>query len=137
MAFLADEKKWVFALIDYHNTLNVPESHMNRLLDIKNTGDILQSDLILLNDFKRFLDDAEREKLTEYITHFFGNTEYRTIKELRTLSGMTQLKFSELFGIPRRTLQAWELGQNPAPLYLVKLIEYYLFHENIIETAEN
>lgn len=55
-----------------------------------------------------------------------------TIKELRTMSGMTQKQFSEYFGIPHRTIQNWEGGQRSCPDYLLNLIKYKLEKENKI-----
>ena len=56
-----------------------------------------------------------------------------TIKELRKMTGLTQEKFGEYFGIPRRTIQNWELGMRECPDYLLDLMEYKLRKENIIE----
>ena len=56
-----------------------------------------------------------------------------TIKELRTLSGMTQLEFSEYFGFSR---QSWEGGKRECPEYLLKLIQYKLENEGMIKNRE-
>lgn len=60
-----------------------------------------------------------------------------TVRELRELSGMSQQKFADYFGIPRRTLQNWELENSPnsrtCPPYLLALLEYKLTHEKIID----
>jgi DNA-binding transcriptional regulator YiaG len=57
-------------------------------------------------------------------------------KELRKASGMSQRKFAEYFGIPRRTLEDWERGiANCAP-YLLDLMKYKLEKENKL-TEEN
>lgn len=56
-----------------------------------------------------------------------------TIKELRKASGMTQQKFADYFGIPKRTIQNWEAGINKCPEYLLDLMEYKLKHEGIIK----
>lgn len=55
-----------------------------------------------------------------------------TIKEIRTACGMTQKDFAEKLGIPKRTIENWELGPKEnqkkgsrAPLdYIVKLVEF-------------
>jgi transcriptional regulator with XRE-family HTH domain len=52
-----------------------------------------------------------------------------TIKELRSLSGMTQHEFADYFDIPFRSIQNWEGGQRNAPDYVTKLIEYKLLKE--------
>lgn len=57
------------------------------------------------------------------------------IKELRKTTGMTQKAFAEYFGIPHRTIQNWEGGQNECPHYLLELIEYKLKNEKIIKEA--
>ncbi len=56
----------------------------------------------------------------------------RRILSLRTASGMARAKFAEYFGIPYRTLQAWELGDREAPKYVTDLIEYKLKKEGLI-----
>ncbi len=45
------------------------------------------------------------------------------IKELRAITGLSQQKFGDKYGIPRRTLQNWELGLRKAPDYTVKMLE--------------
>ena len=56
-----------------------------------------------------------------------------TIKQLRTLSGMTQKQFGEFFGIPHRTIQDWEAEKRTPPEYIPKLLQYKLENENIIK----
>lgn len=60
-----------------------------------------------------------------------------TFKELRKLSGMTQRKYAEYFGIPRRTIEDWESGKRSCTDYLMRLMEYKLRKENIIEKGEH
>lgn len=59
-----------------------------------------------------------------------------TIKELRTLSGMTQKGFAEYFKISKRAIESWEGGQRECPEYLLKLLQYKLENENIIKKGE-
>jgi DNA-binding transcriptional regulator YiaG len=54
------------------------------------------------------------------------------ILDLRTASGMSRKDFAAYFGLPYRTLQAWEIGDREAPEYLVDLIEYKLRNEGKI-----
>ena len=54
------------------------------------------------------------------------------ILDLRTASGMSRKDFAVYFGLPYRTLQAWEIGDREAPEYLVDLMEYKLRNENKI-----
>ena len=52
-----------------------------------------------------------------------------TIKELRTLSGMTQQAFSDYFGVSKRAVESWEGGQRECPEYLLDLMQYKLEKE--------
>lgn len=45
------------------------------------------------------------------------------IKELRELTGMSQKRFAEYFGIPIRTIQEWEQNKRKPAEYLTKLME--------------
>ena len=46
-----------------------------------------------------------------------------TVKEIRGLTKLSQKKFAEMYGIPQRTLEAWEMGERePAP-YILTLLE--------------
>ena len=51
------------------------------------------------------------------------------IKALREKYKLTRKEFTELFEIPYRTVQDWELGNRKCPNYLIKLIEYKLEKE--------
>lgn len=44
------------------------------------------------------------------------------IKEIRELTGLSQSKFAEQYGIPVRTLQGWEAGKKVPP-HILHLIE--------------
>lgn len=58
-----------------------------------------------------------------------------SIKGLRIASGMTQREFSEYFGIPKRTIEDWEVERRKCPEYLADLIAYKLITENLITTT--
>lgn len=45
------------------------------------------------------------------------------IKELREKYKLTQAKLSELYGIPKRSIENWEAGSRKPPEYVVTLIE--------------
>ena len=55
------------------------------------------------------------------------------IRRMRRETGMSQVKFSEYFGIPRRTVEDWESGKHNPPEYVVRLIAYKLAMEGLIE----
>lgn len=62
------------------------------------------------------------ENLTEI--HTLANS---TLKETRTRLNLKREGFSNLFEIPYRTLQDWELGNRTPPTYVKLLIDYSLF----------
>lgn len=46
----------------------------------------------------------------------------KSIKEVRAELGMTQQKFSDTFGIPKRTIESWEMGIRTPPPYVIRLL---------------
>ncbi len=57
-------------------------------------------------------------------------------RELRKESKMTQKQFSEYFGIPKRTVESWDMGERSCPEYLIDLLEYKLIKEGFILDEE-
>nr|DAG15917.1 MAG TPA: putative transcriptional regulator [Caudoviricetes sp.] len=51
------------------------------------------------------------------------------IKEIRALTGLSQVDFAKHFNIPRRTVENWECGISSPPEYLLQLLEYRVTHE--------
>lgn len=45
------------------------------------------------------------------------------IKAIRAASGLTQAAFASRYGIPKRTIEAWEMGQRTPPPYVIRLLE--------------
>ena len=45
------------------------------------------------------------------------------IRELRQRKGLTQERFCEVYGIPKRTLENWEQGSRKPPEYVIALLE--------------
>mgnify|MGYP003198693835 CR=1 FL=1 len=45
-----------------------------------------------------------------------------TIKEARLNAGLTQQRMSEVFEIPKRTIENWETGKRIPPAYVEKLV---------------
>lgn len=46
-----------------------------------------------------------------------------TIREIRSITGLSQAKFAEKYEIPKRTLEKWEQREHKAPPYIIKLLE--------------
>lgn len=49
------------------------------------------------------------------------------VKRLRERFGLTREQFCDVFCIPYRTLQSWELGARRCPLYVFRMMEMLLF----------
>lgn len=47
-----------------------------------------------------------------------------TIKEIRALTGLSQVKFCEKYHIPLNTFARWEQSKREPPDYLVELLEF-------------
>lgn len=45
-----------------------------------------------------------------------------TIREARLNAGLTQQRMSEVFEIPKRTIENWEAGKRTPPAYVEKLV---------------
>ncbi|MBQ3405672.1 MAG: helix-turn-helix domain-containing protein [Lachnospiraceae bacterium] len=45
-----------------------------------------------------------------------------TIEEIRAMTGLSQGKFANRYGIPVRTLQNWEIGERKPPDYVLRLL---------------
>lgn len=44
------------------------------------------------------------------------------IREARKAAGLTQKEFSDLFGMPKRTLENWEYGKTEPPEWVERLV---------------
>lgn len=53
----------------------------------------------------------------------------RTIKEIRTRTGLSQAKFCDALNVPLRTLQKWEIGERSCPEYVTELIAFRVQHD--------
>lgn len=48
------------------------------------------------------------------------------VKRLRERFGLSREQFCDVFCIPYRTLQSWELGARRCPLYVFRMMEMLL-----------
>lgn len=60
----------------------------------------------------------------------------KTIKDLRTETGLSQAKFAELVEVPVANIRNWEQGIASPPEYVLKLIIRDLEHKNAINKIE-
>lgn len=66
-----------------------------------------------------------------------GNGGKMKIKELRALTGLSQAKFSQKYGIPKRTIEDWEAGRRVAPAYVEDLLEFRIQHDPDLTGSHN
>lgn len=59
------------------------------------------------------------------------------IRALRAETGLTQAGFSAALGIPRRTIQSWEMGERECPAYVIDLIAYRVHHDRKLRCKEH
>ncbi|WP_297124513.1 DNA-binding transcriptional regulator [uncultured Eubacterium sp.] len=98
-----------------------------------------------MNDLIKFLTDNE---YNYEVSHSNGNTKvtinigeepeqfvtkYDNIKDLRAATKMTQQGFGDYFGIPRRVIQSWELGERECKNYIINLLDYKLRKDGVIK----
>lgn len=44
------------------------------------------------------------------------------VKEIRSVTGLSQKKFAEKTGVPARTILSWETGDRTPPAYVIPLL---------------
>ena len=44
------------------------------------------------------------------------------IKAIRARTGLSQAAFAARYEIPKRTIEAWEMGQRTPPPYVIRLL---------------
>lgn len=50
-------------------------------------------------------------------------------RELRKTMGLSMQKFGDKYGIPLRTIQAWEDGTRVPPAYVYELLKFKVEHD--------
>lgn len=46
-----------------------------------------------------------------------------TIKEIVELTGLSQAEFAKKYGIPKRTVESWLMGERKPPAYVISMLE--------------
>lgn len=59
------------------------------------------------------------------------------IQEIRKTLNMTQTEFGNLWGIPLRNIQHWELGTRKPPKYVLILIKENLRFRGLLKDEDN
>ena len=55
------------------------------------------------------------------------------LRKLRESTGMNRKEFCEYFEIPQMTDTDWELGKRRVPQYLLRLMEYKIRMEKLVD----
>lgn len=50
-------------------------------------------------------------------------TTQERVREIRKATGLSQVKFGQKYGIPRRTVEDWEAGVMNPPAYVIDFLE--------------
>lgn len=117
---------------------------------------------MLLSDFHRLRIDAEDcSSLEQYIAEVGGSLPEEcypadgsgeapikiltiiwelahdfNFKKLRQISGLTQAKFAQEYGVPPKTLEKWDTGERTPPPYVVELLAADVLSAKIKEVME-
>ena len=57
--------------------------------------------------------------------------EFMTPKEIRELTGLSQIAFCSKYHIPFKTYQKWEQGTNICPSYVLELLEFKVRYDHV------
>ena len=52
-----------------------------------------------------------------------GDVRMNRVKEIRSWTGLSQVKFAKRYGIPKRTLESWESGECEYKEYVINWLE--------------
>lgn len=64
--------------------------------------------------------DDDDNLLSEYFWEKEGIKD--TVKEIRSMTGLSQAKFAAHYNIPKRTIESWEMGERECPVYVLELL---------------
>lgn len=68
-----------------------------------------------------------KKKIDNYIPKSTGEK----IKEIRSITGLSQAKFSNMYHIPLKTLTQWEQNCAKCPDYVIELLEFKVKYDNL------
>lgn len=106
--------------------IDLRDDDFNEINDVKNKYNLTNKQLIRIA-----VDDIRLEReIRPYARKAYA--EAKTFREVRALSGLTQAKFSDLFHIPKRTIEDWDSGKRAIAPYQLDMIKYILINEGIV-----
>lgn len=78
-------------------------------------------------------DDSDEPHLLVKILNRIYELANMSFKQMRAETGMSFKRFSEIYGIPSRTVQDWEYEQRKIPAYTKKMLAYTMLEGEIYE----
>lgn len=82
----------------------------------------IKNDTLPLKEGRKTMATKKLEKTKEELREFANSEQVFTVKELRDYLGLSQVRFSKRYEIPRRTIEDWEADRREAPPYVLKLL---------------
>ncbi len=73
------------------------------------------------------VDCADVQALVPSLKYIWDFSRTPTASTVRKLSGLTQAAFSAEYGIPRRTVENWDMGVRTPPDYLISALAYAVY----------
>lgn len=80
--------------------------------------------------------DMSAEKPIKILTIIWELAHDFNFKKLRQISGMTQLAFARKYGISKRAVEGWDMGENQPPEYALELLAADVVSTKIKEVME-
>lgn len=74
----------------------------------------IKNDTLTVKEGKEAMATKKLEKTKDELREFANSEEVYEIIKLREYTGLSQRRFSEKYGIPRRTVEDWERGMGSA-----------------------
>lgn len=93
------------------------------------------SELMYIGSMDYYKPDAEKnmvinnlaeKNIDKYKEKYFLYSSATSIKELRTIAGMSQSELAQYFRIPVKTVQNWEQGLAKTPEYIIPMMSKLL-----------
>lgn len=66
-------------------------------------------------------DDPEEDNIPQsridYLTNLWEDA-HKSVREIRSMTGLTRAAFGAMYKIPARTIENWEYGRTQIPIYI-------------------
>lgn len=87
----------------------------------------LRMDVSECADFDNYLaevggsvpEDVPDDKIVDLLSAIYNT---KTIKDIRTITGLTQAAFAQTYRLPKRTVEKWECEGSTPPPYVLEML---------------